>query len=78
MKPKSSLPTLNIKRTMRISGRVTSLSLEDAFWKALKEIAATKGIFIKDLVSMIDNERQHANLSSAIHVFVLDYYRGQV
>jgi predicted DNA-binding ribbon-helix-helix protein len=69
-------PSLVIKRTINIAGRKTSVSLEDAFWKALKQIAATKGVPVSRLVSMIDSERQNNNLSSAVRLFVLDYYRG--
>ena len=69
-------PSLVIKRTINIAGRKTSVSLEDAFWKALKQIAATKGVPVSRLVSMIDSERQNNNLSSAVRLFVLDYFRG--
>jgi predicted DNA-binding ribbon-helix-helix protein len=71
-------PSPSIRRSVRISGRSTSVMLEDVFWSALKEIAATKGITDRDLVSVIHSERQYGNLSSAIRVFVLNYYRGQV
>jgi len=70
-------PSLVIKRSIMIAGRKTSVSLEDAFWEAFKEIAATRGVPVISLVSMIDGERQNANLSSAIRLFVLDYCRGQ-
>jgi predicted DNA-binding ribbon-helix-helix protein len=66
-----------VKRSIVIAGHKTSVSLEDAFWKGLKEIAATRNIPLSDLVSTIDNERQHGNLSSAIRLFVLDRYRSQ-
>jgi len=69
-------PSLVIQRTINIAGRKTSVSLEGAFWKAFKEIAATKGVPVSRLVSMIDKERQNANLSSAIRLFVLNYYHG--
>ena len=69
-------PSLVIQRTINIAGRKTSVSLEGAFWKAFKEIAATKGVPVSRLVSMIDSERQNNNLSSAVRLFVLDYYRG--
>jgi predicted DNA-binding ribbon-helix-helix protein len=55
-----------VKRSIVIAGHKTSVSLEDAFWKGLKEIAAMRNIPLSDLVSTIDNERQHGNLSSAI------------
>jgi predicted DNA-binding ribbon-helix-helix protein len=67
-----------IKRSIKIAGRKTSVSLEDAFWKAFKEIAAAKGVPIQDLISKINKERQHGNLSSAIRLFVLSFYRGKV
>ena len=66
-----------VKRSIVIAGHKTSVSLEDAFWKGLKEIAAMRNIPLSDLVSTIDNERQHGNLSSAIRLFVLDHYRTQ-
>jgi predicted DNA-binding ribbon-helix-helix protein len=66
-----------VKRSIVIAGHKTSVSLEDAFWRGLKEIAAIRNIPLSDLVSTIDNERQHGNLSSAIRLFVLDHYRTQ-
>src|SRR5262245_54853498 len=54
--------------------RKTKLSLEDAFWKALKEIAAAKNRSVNDLVGQIE-KRRPTNLSSAMRLFVLDYYR---
>ena len=50
-----------VKRSIVIAGHKTSVSLEDAFWKGLKEIAATRNIPLSDLVSTIDNERQHGS-----------------
>jgi predicted DNA-binding ribbon-helix-helix protein len=65
-----------VKRSIVIAGHKTSVSLEDAFWKGLKEIAGSRHITLSDLVSTIDSERQHGNLSSAIRLFVLDHYRA--
>ena len=65
-----------IKRSIVIAGHKTSVSLEDAFWKGLKEIADDREVTLSDLVSSIDTDRQHGNLSSAIRLFVLDYYRN--
>jgi predicted DNA-binding ribbon-helix-helix protein len=66
-----------VKRSIVIAGHKTSVSLEDAFWKALKEIAGGRHMTLSDLVAVIDSERQHGNLSSAIRLFVLDFYRNQ-
>jgi predicted DNA-binding ribbon-helix-helix protein len=66
------------KRSIGIAGHKTSVSLEDAFWKALKEIAAGRDKTLSDLVAVIAAERQHGNLSSAIRLFVLGFYRHQI
>jgi len=64
-----------VKRSIVIVGHKTSVSLEDAFWKGLKEIAGGRGMTMSDLVATIDSERKQGNLSSAIRLFVLDYFR---
>ncbi len=66
-----------VKRSIVIAGHKTSVSLEDAFWKGLKDIAGGRDTTLSDLVASIDTERRHGNLSSAIRLFVLDYYRNQ-
>ena len=66
-----------IKRSVRVAGHKTSVSLEDAFWRGLKEIAGEHHVSLSDLIDRIDSGRQHANLSSAIRLFVLDFYREQ-
>ena len=66
------------KRTINIAGHKTSVSLEDAFWKGLKEIAGGRDMTLSELVATIDSDRRHGNLSSAIRLFVLDHYRRQI
>ncbi len=66
-----------VKRSIVIAGHKTSVSLEDAFWTGLKEIASARDMTLSDLVAAIDSDRQHGNLSSAIRLFVLDHYRNQ-
>ena len=68
-------PSQVVKRSIVIGGHKTSVSLEESFWNALKEIAASKRVTLSDLVTPINNERQYGNLSSAIRLFVLDHYR---
>lgn len=65
-----------VKRSIVIAGHKTSVSLEDAFWKGLKEIADERNMTLSDIVASIDSQRRHGNLSSAIRLFVLDHYRG--
>jgi predicted DNA-binding ribbon-helix-helix protein len=67
-----------VKRTISIPGRKTSISLEDAFWNGLKEIAASRDVPLPYLVEQIERAREHDNLSSAIRLFVLRYYRDQL
>jgi predicted DNA-binding ribbon-helix-helix protein len=66
-----------IKRSIMIAGHKTSVSIEDAFWTALKEIAQARRQSLAELIGEIDGARRGANLSSAIRLFVLDYYRGR-
>jgi predicted DNA-binding ribbon-helix-helix protein len=66
-----------IKRSIMLAGRRTSICLEDVFWKSLREIADARHETLSQLVTTIDSKRQHANLSSAVRLFVLGFYRDQ-
>ena len=66
------------KRSVTIAGHKTSITLEDAFWSGLKEIADRRDILVSDLLAAIDSEREEGNLSSTIRLFVLDCYRNQL
>ena len=66
-----------IKRSIVIAGRKTSVSLEDAFWGSLKEIARSRSMTLSDIVAYIDGHGDHGNLSSTIRLFVLEYARAQ-
>ena len=65
-----------MKRSIRIAGHRTSLSLEAPFWGALKEIAAARGISLAALVGEIDAGRGRQNLSGAIRVYGLEKARA--
>lgn len=67
-----------IKRSIVIAGHKTSVSLEDGFWHGLKEIAGGRKQTLSDLVASIDTRRARGNLSSAIRLFVLSFYREQL
>jgi predicted DNA-binding ribbon-helix-helix protein len=67
-----------VKRSTVIAGHKTSVSLEDAFWKGLKEIARGRGLTLSEMVTVIDSGRAQGNLSSALRLFVLDHYRAQI
>jgi predicted DNA-binding ribbon-helix-helix protein len=66
-----------VKRSIVIASHKTSVSLEDAFWKGLKDIATSRDMTLSEMVAAIDSERRHGNLSSAIRLFVLNHYRSQ-
>ena len=74
----TSVKSRVLKRSIVIAGHKTSVSIEDEFWDSLKEIARERGMTLAELVAAIDGDRQHANLSSAIRLFVLGVYRDQV
>jgi predicted DNA-binding ribbon-helix-helix protein len=68
--------TTIIKRSIVIGGHKTSISLEDAFWRGLKDICEMRGVSLSAQVQAIDAERNGgSNLSSAVRLFVLDYFR---
>jgi predicted DNA-binding ribbon-helix-helix protein len=67
-----------VKRSIVIAGHKTSVSLEDEFWRGLKEIATGREMTLSDLVATIDTDRRHGNLSSAIRLFVLNHYRDRI
>ena len=71
------IKSLVVKQSVSIKGRHSSVSLEGAFWNALKEVAVAQNITAAALVSKIDSEREReaANLSSAIRVYLVEYYR---
>jgi predicted DNA-binding ribbon-helix-helix protein len=66
-----------IKRSVIVRGHKTSISLEDAFWSGLKEIAQARGASLAQTITEIDKTRQQGNLSSAIRLFVLGHMRDQ-
>jgi predicted DNA-binding ribbon-helix-helix protein len=64
-----------VKRSIVLGGHKTSVSLEDAFWRGLKDIAQSQRVTLSNMVADIDRTRQQSNLSSAIRLFVLDRLR---
>ena len=72
------MKSLISKRSVVIAGHKTSVSLEETFWKALKEISIGQNMGLSAMVAAIDSERQYGNLSSAIRLFVLNFYLDQL
>lgn len=69
--------SLIIKRSIVINGHKTSVSLEEPFWRGLKDIAADQHMHLSTMVGDIDTRRTHGNLSSTLRLFVLDRVRTQ-
>jgi predicted DNA-binding ribbon-helix-helix protein len=66
-----------VKHSLTLHGHRTSVSLEEAFWQAFREIAATKGVALNVLAAEIDAGRgADTGLASAIRVYVLAHYRS--
>jgi predicted DNA-binding ribbon-helix-helix protein len=65
-----------LKRSVVLDGHKTSISLEEAFWKGLKDIAERQHQSLSEMIGGIDAVREQGNLSSAVRLFVLDYYQG--
>lgn len=68
------MPATIRKRSITVAGHRTSVSLEEAFWSGLKDIARARSMSLADLIAEIDRTRT-GNLSSAIRVFVLEHKR---
>ena len=62
-----------VKRSIRIGGHKTSVSMENEFWDILLRIGTAEKTTISALVERIDVAREHENLSSAIRLYVLKY-----
>jgi predicted DNA-binding ribbon-helix-helix protein len=66
------------KRSVVIGGHKTSVSLEEPFWTAVREIAETQALSVSSLLRQIDQARRDTNLSSAIRVYVLENVRARL
>ena len=73
---KSLMPSGIVKRSVLIDGHKTSISLEESFWRGLKEIALDSHLTLSGLVSKVEAGRANANLSSTLRVFVFQHFRG--
>jgi predicted DNA-binding ribbon-helix-helix protein len=73
---------MKYKRSLIIAGHATSISLEDAFWEGLQEMAVHEQLSIAALVEKVDRQRtvnpQAGNLSSYLRVTILNWYRLRV
>ncbi len=61
-----------VKRSLTLRGHRTSVSLEDIFWDAFRNIASADGRTINGLAAEIDETRGDLGLASAIRIYVLE------
>ena len=62
-----------VKRSVMLAGHKTSISMENEFWSAFRDIAKERGLTVANLISAIDADRRSSNLSSITRVFVLKH-----
>jgi predicted DNA-binding ribbon-helix-helix protein len=67
-----------MKRSFVIAGQKKSISLEESVWRSLKEIATCRGVTLLALLTNIASTEYQGNLSSAVRLFILDFYREQL
>jgi predicted DNA-binding ribbon-helix-helix protein len=72
-----SMKSAIVKRSVVLAGHKTSVSLEEPFWQGLKDIAQRRHQPLSELIASIDAKRDLGNLSSAVRLFVLNYYQGR-
>jgi len=70
-------PDVNRKRSVVVSKRRTSVSLEDSFWISLQAIVKMENTTIEHYIEMIERRRDTPNLSSNLRIAVLEYYKQQ-
>jgi predicted DNA-binding ribbon-helix-helix protein len=74
-RPSTTPPSALTIRNIVVAGHRTSVRLEPVMWDALREIAQALGLHLNDLVTEIDRRRIVPNLTAAIRVYIVDYYR---
>jgi predicted DNA-binding ribbon-helix-helix protein len=67
-----------VKRSVVLAGHKTSVSLEEPFWKGLKDIALERRQTLSELIGSLDTQRKFSNLSSTVRLFVLNYYQERL
>ncbi|MBT7642583.1 MAG: ribbon-helix-helix domain-containing protein [Rhodobiaceae bacterium] len=64
------------KRSISIAGHATSVSLEPAFWEALRDMASAQDCSVPDLIRHLDAGSRDASLSSTLRVAILNWVRS--
>ncbi len=64
-----------VSRNFRVNGRRTSIRLEHAMWQAFEDIAARENSPLRELCATIDAKRHGGNLTAAVRLFIIGYFR---
>lgn len=68
-----------VKRSLTLGGHRTSVTLEDEFWAAFRDIAEARDMGINALAAEIDAARGiETGLATAIRIYILGYYRSKL
>ena len=70
-----SRPNVNRKRSVVVSKKRTSVSLEDSFWVSLQAIVRMEHTTIEHYIEKIERKRETPNLSSNLRIAVLEYFQ---
>jgi predicted DNA-binding ribbon-helix-helix protein len=76
-RPAQFMRSMIVKRSVAVGGHKTSVTLEDAFWGLLKEIAQRRHMSLSAMIGNIDSRRNGGNLSSTLRLYVLDCVRAE-
>ena len=76
LRKREALKSHLVIRNVVVRGRRTSVRLEPAMWDALQEIVSLQGRTVNQLVTEIDRHRREASLTSAIRVYIVEFYRA--
>lgn len=68
-------PNVNRKRSVVVSKKRTSVSLEDSFWTSLQAIVRMENTTIEHYIEKIERKRETPNLSSNLRIAVLEYFQ---
>ena len=71
----TNLNTALICRNVTVSGRRTSIRMEQVMWTSLTDICRREDHTVNEIISIIDEKRAETNLTAAIRVFIICYYR---
>ncbi|MDB5619704.1 ribbon-helix-helix domain-containing protein [Tardiphaga sp.] len=70
-----SRPNVNRKRSVVVSKKRTSVSLEDSFWVSLQAIVRMEQTTIEHYIEKVERKRETPNLSSNLRIAVLEYFQ---